>query len=204
MIICYENKGVLHVLSKYHEEVEDVEGGREMFFEDLEAVKQSMQSCVDKYRGDNTIFSKAIQNVSMFANQSEWPHNFPVMARVVSSALGTDIKTVLLCAEHLTNINDNDDELYDFFLQLPAIVDELKSFHYILHDFLQRSSRARVAPLEFFSIVRSTRKMENKEKTIYRFIRMDGETFDLELSRSNIEKMKNILVEILQKDTELE
>ena len=173
-----------------------------MFLEDGNEIKQCMQLCVDKYQKDNAIFSKAIQSIHLFANQVEWPHNFSVMENVVSSILGSDLKTVLSCADHFVHINDNDDELYDFFIQFPGMIDELKSFHYIIYDFLQRSSRARVAPLEFFSIVRSRRKAGNKEKKVFRFIRMDGKTLDLELSRSNIEKMKTVLEGILQQDDE--
>ena len=65
-----------------------------MFLEDGNEIKQCMQLCVDKYQKDNAIFSKAIQSIHLFANQVEWPHNFSVMENVVSSILGSDLKTV--------------------------------------------------------------------------------------------------------------
>lgn len=175
-----------------------------MSFENGYKAKDYIDNCIKKYNNDSMLFTKAIGIINMFSNQPEWPHNYEDMKKAVLPILGNDIEWILHFSQQWLSINENMHKIEWPEYTKESFMDDLKSFTYTISDLMDRASMARVNPLGLYSMVRSTTVVGSKPQKIFRIIRMDGSTFDLVLSRRNIEYLEGVFGRVLQDGCELE
>ena len=175
-----------------------------MAFENGYCAEDYIEECIKKYNVDSLIFTKALGVINMFSNQPEWPHNYEVMKKSLLPILGNDIEWIVRFSQQWLSQNENTRQIEWPAYTSDNFLDDLRAFSYAVSDLLERVSASRINPLGFYSIVRSTHSLRSDKQKLFRIIRMDGEKFDINLSRSDIKYIISVFDRVLQDNCELE
>ena len=175
-----------------------------MSFENGYEATAYIDNCIRRYKQDSLVFYKFMQILSTFSSQSSWPHNFDRLKQVSETILGDDIESILrftgqalaASAEHsgMRQIQWPKD-LPDNFKE------DLFSFYYSIESIIEQAYFARTNPLRYFGVARS--QSFASETKILTFLRMDGKSFELEMSKGDVKSLLRTLEIMVQDSCEL-
>lgn len=177
-----------------------------MMFEKGNKATSYIGGCIEKYRQDNMIFIKALQVIQTYSIQAEWPHNYNDMKTTLQLILEDDLDAFRMFFDQYlyarTYLKATKIEWPEDLPEKFSIDAEI--FYRSTRDFLSRSGEARVRPMQFYKLVTSTVAIGGKPKKVFKFIRMDGESLDIEMSREDIMHLQESLGIVIQDQCELE
>lgn len=168
-----------------------------MSFENGYNAKDYISGCIDKYKLDNLIFSKALQTITFFANLPQWPHNYNAMKEAVSLIIGEDFGWFLkFMGQYMSFKGNNDVNQIDWSYANESFVSEAEAFFMTTDEFLFRANESRITPLKIYGVVCSKSNFDTNEGT-FKFIRNDGQSLEMEMDKEDIKKLSSMLEQIL-------
>lgn len=152
-------------------------------------------SCIERYKEDHLIFTKAAQIIPVFISRPDWPHCFDELDNAIGNILGESLSNLIFGFTE-RYLNDKriiwPDDLPEGFKE------ELSAFHLATNSLVDQFLFGRTKPMKLFSIARS----QSFDGQIIRFIRMDGATLDIEIDDTEIEKIIDALQSFRKKQGE--
>lgn len=148
--------------------------------------------CIGRYREDSLIFTKALQLVPVFMTRPDWPHCFPLLDDATALILGEPLSSVVWFAEKYWG-----DERIEWPDDIPAgFKPELRAFQIAVQPFVDQFWTGRERPLSLFSIGKSS----GLGRSIFRFIRNDGQVLDIELNSNELKQIINAFSQALNQE----
>lgn len=164
-----------------------------------------IENCILRYKKDPLIFYKCIQVISTFSMQSSWPHNYDQLKNVSKLILGDDIEVVLRFAgEYLYSLRTKNVGVrqVEWPEDLPTnFIEDLQAFYYSVDSIIERARFSRVNPMRYYGVARS--QTPSSDTKMLKFMRMDGNSIEIEMSKSDVERMIRTLEIMIQDSCEL-
>lgn len=161
-----------------------------MSFENGYNAKDYIAGCMDRFSEDKTIFVKALQIIAFFSNLPQWPHNYSNMKRAVSLIIGSDFgEFIRFMGQYLAYKGSSTVPQIDWSYTTKQFVNEAESFFVTVDDFLFRCVQARVDAFRIYEVLCSKKATDNGTKNIFKFIRADGASLEMEMSADDIKKL---------------
>ena len=161
-----------------------------MAYESGYEVKNYIGGCIDKYKKDSLIFSKAAHLITLFMARSDWPHCYDEMDKAVMEVLGDSLTGIIF---GFTQRYLNDERMQWPENMPPNFREELSAFHLATDTVVSQFWMGRTNPMRLFSIAQS---FDYDDHRIIRFIRMDGAFLDIEIDKIGIEEAIRMLNEL--------
>lgn len=167
-----------------------------MAFENGYLAVDYIGNTIENYKKDCTIFSQVYSLIPVFLNRSDWPHCYDEFDRAAGMILGESLTSLIFGFTSRYIESDQiewPNDLPDNFLR------DLSTFHIATKDLVYQFWAGRTTPLKLYSIAKSS-DYPFDEKTLIRFIRMDGANLDLEVDKHDIGTIIRLLEEIINND----
>ncbi|PGA26753.1 hypothetical protein COL80_11255 [Bacillus thuringiensis] len=147
-------------------------------------IKKYLQKNMDNYAEDSLIFTKALSILNTYMNRVDWPYCMDEMIKTTLPILGDSIFNLWSVGEAIENLiieqSEGDFDQYKI---------DVMAFYKTIKPIMEQYYGARYRPLKLASIVYA-------EKNQIKFIRNDGQTFDIEVAKEDVNYMIDILMEI--------
>ncbi|PGM91630.1 hypothetical protein [Bacillus cereus] len=147
-------------------------------------IKKYLQKNMDNYAVDSLIFTKALSVLNTYMNRVDWPYCMEEMIKTTLPILGDSIVNLWFVGEGIENLmieqSEGDFDQYKI---------DAMAFYKTIKPIMEQYYGARYRPLKLSSIV-------NMEKNHIKFIRNDGQTFDIEVEKEDVNYMIDILMKI--------
>ncbi|MDL2280299.1 hypothetical protein LJC10_00400 [Selenomonadales bacterium OttesenSCG-928-I06] len=156
-----------------------------MAYENGYKAESYLQECINAYKNDPMIFTKALQTIKFFSHLPTWPHNYNELVFSLKEIFRQNVEGILTFNQ----------QFFDRFLlryidklewstDTPnAFIQDLIRFYLSAHPLLEMADAARVTPLRFYALARSN-TADSKTKML-KIIRMDGESLEFEVDSTD-------------------
>lgn len=168
-----------------------------MAFENGYKAINYIKNLIDKYNEDSMVFMKALQVYNTYKLQSTWPHNYKSLNESLSLLFGVDHEMVLkFTSQYLFLENQRRALLNSNEIEWPEnaseiFINELTIYYNLIHQGIEQAAIARIKPLKFAGLTRSQLPMSRTK--MLKLIRMDGESFEFEVDRSDVQTIMRSL-----------
>ncbi|CEQ14813.1 hypothetical protein [Paraclostridium sordellii] len=153
---------------------------------------EDLESCLENYKIDNTIFNKAFMLLNLYMNKPSWPHSVKLYEEEAEKILGGSIYSICRMGGQLKPYFDNEEnkninkefkrDLSFFALNIFTVLDDAYSF--------------RMNPFELNSVSYTINEHEC-DKVCVKFSRNDNESLDVYMSKFDIRNMIDYLEKLL-------
>lgn len=160
-----------------------------MAYENGMEIKEYFQENMDKYAEDPLMFTKALSILNTYMKRVDWPFCIDEMEKTISPILGNSIVTLGFWGHYFSDPRmewpEGDFEQYKI---------DATAFFKTVNPILEQYYHGRNQPLKLYSIVNT----ERYEGDYIRFIRNDGNTFDIEATLDDLKHINSILERIME------
>ncbi|GAV24763.1 hypothetical protein ciss_06960 [Carboxydothermus islandicus] len=168
-----------------------------MAYENGYEVVNYIGNCIERYRKDPLIFTKATQLIPVYMLRKDWPFCVKDLDKTIKEILGDSLSSIASFVERYL-----DDPRIVWPENLPErFLDDLKIFHETISPIIKQASLGVASPLRFAGVNVS---FYNDRPPLITIIRLDGEKLDLEITVEDLETTIQILNDILSKTKEKE
>lgn len=178
-----------------------------MSFENGYKATAYIDKCMTRYKADPTVFLKVLQMLNVYSSQPEWPHNYIEFKQSAKEIIGDDLEWVIrFTGQYLYAVSQQKAPTPMRQVEWPddlpnCFIGNLVSFFRTIYPVLDRADQARISPLKFYGVARS--QTSASDIKIIKFIRMDGASLDIEMSKRDVEKLIRNLEIMIQDSCEL-
>ncbi|HML33921.1 MULTISPECIES: hypothetical protein [Sporomusa] len=174
-----------------------------MSFENGYEATAYIEKCIERYKQDGLVFYKALQIISTFSKHPSWPHNFSELDNAVKNILGNRLEGILrFTGQYLYASSVPQMRQVEWPDDLPVgLKEDLVAFYYSISPLIEQARVARANPLRFYGVAMS--QIPASETTILKFMRMDGASLELEMTKHDVRSLINTLERIIQDSSEL-
>ncbi len=175
-----------------------------MAFENGYKAESYVKECMEKYKNDKLIFSKAMQIIDFFSHQESWPHNYFKLENVMEIVLGQRLEDILqFAAQYLLAEKRDGMKKIEWPDYTPLnFKSDIAAFFYTVSDGIEKAKYGRENPLRYYGIARSISAGSNTK--VLKFMRIDGASLDIAVTRADIESIINTLGKMTQDSRELD
>jgi hypothetical protein len=174
-----------------------------MSFENGYNATAYIENCIRRYEQDGLIFYKAQQIIITFTQQPSWPHNFSELNGVITNFLGEKVDWILrFTGQYLYATNVPTMRQVIWPEDLPnGFKEDLVAFYHSMNPIIEQARIGRANPLRFYGVARS--QIPASETKIVKFMRMDGASLEIEMSKNDVKYLIGTLERMIQDSCEL-
>ncbi|PEC70897.1 hypothetical protein CON25_25560 [Bacillus thuringiensis] len=161
-----------------------------MAYENGYEIKEYFQSNMDRYAEDSLIFTKALSIINTYLNRVDWPFCIEEMENTLSPILGSSIVTLGFWGHYFsdTRIEWPEGDFAKYKIDATA-------FYKTINPIMEQFYSGRNQPFKLSSIVAT----DETEGNYIRFIRNDGQKFDIEATENDLNNIVSILERIMER-----
>lgn len=160
-----------------------------MAYENGYEIKDYFQKNMNNYSVDSLIFTKALSILNTYMNRVDWPFCMGEMEKTILPILGNSIVSLGFWGHYFLDPRmewpEGDFNQYKI---------DATAFYKTINPIMEQYYHGRNYPLKLSSIVNT----EGYEGDYIRFIRNDGQTFDIEATEADVNNMIAILARIME------
>lgn len=169
-----------------------------MAFENGYIVEDYFGSCIERYKQDPLVFVKVQQIFSSYMSRPDWPHCLDELDHSIHNILGSKFFNFVT----FFGDKDLDSKLIEWPENLPSgFKEEFTSFYKALWPVYNQGQIARTQPMKLSGISQS---LDGVGYQIIRFIRMDGQSFELQVDIGDVKEIIRTLNDLLPPESNIE
>lgn len=160
-----------------------------MSYENGYEIKDYFQNNMDRYVEDPLIFTKALSIVNIYINRTDWPFCIDEMEKTLLPILGESVVTLGFWGHYFSDSRmewpEGDFNQYQI---------DATAFFNTINPIMEQYYHGRNKPLKLSSIVAT----DENEGNYVRFIRNDGQKFEIEATETDLNEIMYILKRIME------